>query len=121
MTLASDIVLLSDGQLDSVFAAYYDAGDNDSAMTVGAEIRSRLATVSGFFSGLIGGHAFPLYEARTNFSQAGAAQSSVSTSASNLAAKAGDAIKTGLGALGGGVTVALILAGIVYFGLLRKK
>lgn len=119
---------LTDGELDSAFAACWDIGDYASANLIGEEIRSRLVTFGSFIAGIFGQSRFPLYEARTGFSQAGAAQSSTAQSARNLATTAGQvvqgagsALKSGLFAAGGGAAVVVIVAGVLYFGVLRKK
>lgn len=108
--------LLSDADLDAAFAASYDLHDQVSTAYYAAEISNRLQSVWSFVSGAFGSNRFPLYAARTGFSQSQAAQSSVADSAQNVASAAGSAVKTGLGALGMGAGLALIVGGLLLYG-----
>lgn len=115
----TDAATLTDAELDAAFAAAYDLHDQNATVYYSTEIVNRLASLYSFAAGLLGQDRFPLYEARVNFSQSQAAQSSVKDSAGNIASAA----KTGLFALGGGAVVGLAVVGVAawwwYFG--RRK
>lgn len=105
---------LTDTQLDAAFAASFDVQDFAAADFYGAEIRTRLVSVSGFLTGVFGYDLFPLYEARTGFSQSEAAQSSLAQSAGDTASAIGDKLKLGLGGL---AVFAIVAVGVyAYFG-----
>lgn len=110
----SALTELSDTNLDNAFAASFDARSIDVAEYYGREIRERLTTVTGFIGGLFGQHRFPKYEARLNYSQSEAAQSSVADAASAAVNSVGNTLKTG------GLTLALVaLAGVAIYAALK--
>ena len=120
MSQATDAALLSDSQLDAAYAAYYDAGDLTSANIYAQVILTRLQSFGSFLEGALGVTRFPLFDARQaatpgGFQQAQAAQSSISTSAGNLASAAGNAIKSGLSAFGTGTVLGLAIVAIVAY------
>lgn len=107
--------------MDTAYAISYDQHDQAAYMFYGAEISAKLQSVFSFAAGLFGSSRFPKYEARTGFSQSGAAQSSVSSSAVDLAKSAADTARGALSAVGGGMVVMLLAAGVVAYIMMRKK
>lgn len=120
------IALLTNAQLDAVYAAYFDAGDLTSANQYAQEILTRLQSPWAFIEGAVGVTTFPLFDARQatvqgGFQQSQAAQSSIGTSASNLATSAGNAIKSGLSALGTGAVLGVVVFGILAYVYIERK
>jgi hypothetical protein len=76
---------LSDSELDTAYAASFDAGAAQNTIDFGAEIGFRVQNISSFVAGIFGSNPFPLYAARTGFSVAQAAQGSTIASAVNVA------------------------------------
>lgn len=91
MIAAAELQALSDSDLDTAYAAYFDVKDTATYTQLGSEIVNRLTSVFSFVQGVFGGTRFPLWEARqAYFKQTVAAQSSVANSAANVAGTAKD-------------------------------
>ena len=112
----SDLINVTDSQLDSMYANNFDAGYADTNI-IGFEIVDRLSNVSSFIQGLIGVNRFPLYNARGRFKQSDTAQTSVKDSAKNVA----DTIAGFSLGVFGPVAAAGIVILIIYFVIMKRK
>lgn len=108
--LQTELAALTDAQLDQAFAACWDVRDYAAADVYGGEIRNRLVSPTSFIGGLFGSHRFPLFEARIEFSQSGAAQGSLVDSAGNVVTAVDEAIKSELPYLILGAVAAIVLS-----------
>ena len=114
----SDIVNMTDSELDAAFAVAYDTRDGVTEAMTGTEIAGRLAGLKGMIFGLINKPQFPLYSARLAAgygvaTQTDSAQTAVVDSAKAVASN----ITFGFGAI---LTVVGIL-GIAYILFKVKK
>ena len=117
-----DYTNLTDADLDAAYAAVYDTqaqtGDSATLYGLGGEIITRLATgVSGvwsYLSGVFGNNRFPLYTARTGFSQSSAARTATSASVQQVSTTAVNAVSGTVSTVSGLVNnLPLIIGGLV--------
>lgn len=104
--------ILDDVNLDKAFAVSFDARDFVTANWYGGEIRNRLDSVGAFIGGIFGQHRFPLFEARSNFSQETAAKESVTEEVKKTVEKFKSTAKP--------VFIILAIGAVAYF-LINKK
>lgn len=120
--MARQFESLSDAELDAAYDAYAKAGPagQAGAAALADEIGIRLASVTGFIGGLFGGSRFPLYEARTRYTQAGAARSSVADNAANVGTTITKGIGAGLGNILGPILPVLVVAAFIVYTVKKK-
>lgn len=107
---------LADNVLDGAYAASWDNRDFSTATHYEVEIITRLMSPWSFVGGLFGAERFPLYAARSNFSQERAAKESAKTATDNVVMKATSFVKIG----SFGVVTALAV-GVVFYLFLKEK
>ncbi len=113
---AAPVATMTDAQLDAEFELAFASNNLTRRVECVGEIGNRLMTISSFISGLFGGSKFPNYERRTQFSQSGAARSSVAASAGNLAQGAGQILS---GAFNKALLAVAVIGVVIY--VAKKK
>lgn len=116
MISAADIAAMSDADLDTAYAAYFDVHDMVTYSQLATEIGHRLTGVFSFLEGAVGVNRFPLYDARQNyFNQAIVAQGAIVSSAANVASTVKNYAL--------GIGVPLLVAGMIvfYFVYVKRK
>jgi len=111
------ITAMTDAQLDGAYEAAYRVRDNASLAATSGEIIKRLSSVSGFLRAMVSGTPrFPLYTSHTGLNEGGAARSSTSTSAGNVASSIGSAVSGAGGVVGSTIfkaTAPLMVMGLI--------
>lgn len=112
---------LSDSQLDSAYAAYFDAGDIASASLIEQEIITRQESVFSFLESAVGVTDFPLYATRGHFKAVDAAQTAIVDHTKQV----GSAIESGASSLVWGtlkvLAPVLVIGGIVFYYMYVKR